>query len=488
MESNVVLIFILIGLLACTAGSLCGIGGGIIIKPVLDLSGLMPVESASFLSGCTVLAMTAFSVGRTFLEGNRAIDVVRGTPLAAGAGIGGVAGQFLFSQIAGTASDTDALGMVQTGILFFVTLGTLVYTLFEHKVTTLSIESKSACGLVGLGLGMLSSFLGIGGGPINLLVLHYFFSMERKKAALNSLYIILFSQLCGLAVVLLNGSPVGGALPYLPAMAGAGIAGGLIQEGLTLKFAGVTVYFSVPLVVLITILMGALVGALNGVVITKFNVAPFIATLGSMYICRGLANIRSNGATFSELAGHEGLGNTGFEIFGRNFMGTMIPVGVIILAIVAVIAGLILKKTPFGWHVQAIGGNEKASKLSGIKVDRVKIWVYAFSGLCSAIVGIIATSQLVSATPKTGESWEMNAIAASVLGGTSMAGGVGSIGGTIVGAFVIGVINDGMTMCGVTEFWQKIIRGLVIIVAVIIDQFQRNLQAKMALQARNENK
>ncbi len=232
MESNVVLIFILIGLLACTAGSLCGIGGGIIIKPVLDLSGLMPVESASFLSGCTVLAMTAFSVGRTFLEGNRAIDVVRGTPLAAGAGIGGVAGQFLFYQIAGTASDTDALGMVQTGILFFVTLGTLVYTLFEHKVTTLSIESKSACGLVGLGLGMLSSFLGIGGGPINLLVLHYFFSMERKKAALNSLYIILFSQLCGLAVVLLNGSPVGGALPYLPAMAGAGIAGGLIGSTL----------------------------------------------------------------------------------------------------------------------------------------------------------------------------------------------------------------------------------------------------------------
>ena len=266
------------------------------------------------------------------------------------------------------------------------------------------------------------------------------------------------------------------------------IAGGLIQEGLTLEFAGVTIYFSIPLVVLITVLLGAFIGALNGVVITKFNVAPFIATLGSMYICRGLANIRSNGATFSDLAGYEGLGNTGFEVFGRNFAGTMIPTGVIILIIVAVIAGLILKKTPFGWHVQAIGGNERASKLSGIKVDRVKIWVYAFSGLCSAIVGIIATSQLVSATQKTGESWEMNAIAASVLGGTSMAGGVGSIGGTIVGAFVIGVINDGMTMCGVTEFWQKIIRGLVIIIAVIIDQFQRNLQAKMALQARNENK
>ena len=251
---------------------------------------------------------------------------------------------------------------------------------------------------------------------------------------------------------------------------------------------GVTLYFSVPMIVLITVLLGALMGMINGLVITKFNVAPCIATLGTMYIWRGFANIRSNGATFSELAGSEGLGNTGFEVFGRNLAGTAIPCGVLILALIAVAAGLVLKKTPFGWHVLSIGGNEKASKLSGIKVDRVKIWVYAFSGFCSAVVGIIATSQLVSATPKTGESWEMNAIAASVLGGTFMAGGVGTIGGTIVGAFVIGVINDGMTMCGVTEFWQKIIRGLVIIIAVIIDQVQRNLQAKMALQARNENK
>lgn len=266
------------------------------------------------------------------------------------------------------------------------------------------------------------------------------------------------------------------------------IAGGLIEEGLTLKFADVTLYFSVPMIVVITALLGAIMGMLNGIIITKFNVAPFIATLGTMYIWRGFANIRSNGATFSDLGGNEGLGNTGFEVFGRNISGTEIPCGVVILIIIAIIAGIVLKKTPFGWHVLSIGGNEKASRLSGIKVDRVKIWVYAFSGFCAAIVGIIATSQLVSATPKTGESWEMNAIAAAVLGGTSMAGGVGTIGGTIVGAFVIGVINDGMTMCGVTEFWQKIIRGLVIIIAVIIDQVQRNLQAKMALQARNENK
>ena len=266
------------------------------------------------------------------------------------------------------------------------------------------------------------------------------------------------------------------------------IAGGLIQQGLTLKMFGVTLYFSVPMVVIITAIIGALLGAINGIVITKFKVAPFIATLGTMYIWRGFANLRSDGATFSELAGKEGLGNTGFEFFGRNLGGTGIPVGVIILAIIAVIAGILLKKTPFGWHVLSVGGNEKAAGLSGIKVDRVKIWVYTFSGFCSAIVGIIATSQLVSAHPATGDTWEMNAIAAAVLGGTSMAGGVGNIGGTVVGAFVIGVINDGMTICGVTEFWQKFIRGLVIILAVIIDQVQRNMQAKMALQARNENK
>ena len=264
------------------------------------------------------------------------------------------------------------------------------------------------------------------------------------------------------------------------------IAGGLLQKGLTLEFAGVTIYFSVPLVVLITVLIGALIGVINGVIITKFNVAPFIATLGTMYICRGFANLHSNGATYSDLKGYEGLGNQGWTFFGSTVFG--IPVGLLILAVLAVIFAIILKKTVFGWHVFSIGGNEKAAQLSGVKVDKVKILVYMISGICAAVVGIIACSQLAAAHPATGESWEMNAIAAAVLGGTSMAGGIGTIGGTIVGAFVIGVINDGMVMCGVSEFWQMVIKGLVIIVAVVIDQFQRNMEAKMALKARNESK
>lgn len=264
------------------------------------------------------------------------------------------------------------------------------------------------------------------------------------------------------------------------------IAGGLIQKGLTLTFTGYTLYFSIPVIVLISVLLGAVIGIVNGLIITKCNVAPFIATLGMMYVARGFANIRSNGATYSELKGYEALGNQGWSFFGSRLFG--IPVGLLILVILAAIFAVILKKTAFGWHVFSIGGNEKAAKLSGVKVDRVKIMVYIISGICSAVVGIIASSQLAASHPATGESWEMNAIAAAVLGGTSMAGGIGTIGGTIVGAFVIGVINDGMVMCGVSEFWQMVIKGVVIIAAVIIDQFQRNMQAKMALQARNENK
>ncbi|MDD6233449.1 ABC transporter permease [Frisingicoccus sp.] len=326
---------------------------------------------------------------------------------------------------------------------------------------------------------------------IVLIVLLIFFSITANNfLSVNTLLLIgkhvaLYGIIAiGMTYVIITGG-IDLSVGAVVGLAGM-VAGGLLQKGLTLQFAGVTIYFSVPLVVLITIIVGALIGVINGIIITRFNVAPFIATLGTMYICRGFANLHSNGATYSDLKGYEGLGNQGWTFFGSTVFG--IPVGLIILAIMAVIFSFILKKTVFGWHVFSIGGNEKAAKLSGVKVDKVKILVYMISGICAAVVGIIACSQLAAAHPATGESWEMNAIAAAVLGGTSMAGGIGTIGGTIVGAFVIGVINDGMVMCGVSEFWQMVIKGLVIIVAVVIDQFQRNMEAKMALKARNESK
>ncbi|MCR5762996.1 MAG: ABC transporter permease [Treponema sp.] len=249
------------------------------------------------------------------------------------------------------------------------------------------------------------------------------------------------------------------------------IAGGLIYEGLVFNFLGITVYFSVPVIILISILMGMIVGLVNGILVTKFKVPAFIATLGTMFICRGSAMLRSNGKTFPNLIGKEELGNTGFPILGA---GTIlgIPISIWIMILLVGIAVYASTKTPFGRYVYAVGGNENAARLSGIKVNKVVTIVYIISGACAAIVGLIISSELVASHPATGESFEMNAIAAAVLGGTSLAGGKGSILGALVGAFVIGVLNDGMVMVGVSSFWQTVIKGVVIIIAVILEQMQ----------------
>jgi len=263
------------------------------------------------------------------------------------------------------------------------------------------------------------------------------------------------------------------------------IAGGLIHEGLVLNLFGITIYYNVIIIIFITLVMGILVGGINGIVITKCKVAPFIATLGMYYVARGFANIRSGGETFSNLVGKSEYGNTGFPILGSaSFFG--INLSIWLMIIIAAIAIYIAKKTPLGRHIFAVGGNENAAKLSGINVDNTRMFVYMFSGFCSALAGLIIASQLVAAHPATGETYELNAIAAAVLGGTSMSGGRGSIFGTIVGAFVIGVLNDGMSMMGITEFWQKVIKGTVIVIAVIVDQLQANIQKKIALQQQNK--
>ncbi|HBE80924.1 MAG TPA: sugar ABC transporter permease [Firmicutes bacterium] len=262
------------------------------------------------------------------------------------------------------------------------------------------------------------------------------------------------------------------------------IAGGLIYEGLVLPMFGVAIFFSVPVIIIITLILGVLIGAVNGFLVSRLNVPPFIATLGVMYMARGFAMIRSGGETFPNLIGKPELGNTGFPILGTGlFLG--IPVAVWTLIILGIIAAYVFKKTPLGNHVYAIGGNSRAAELSGVRVNRVKILVYMFSGFCCAIVGLIVSSQLVASHPATGESWEMNAIAAAVLGGTSLSGGIGTIGGTIIGAFVIGILSDGMVMLGVSEFWQMVIKGFVIVLAVVVDQIQRDLQKKAVLQTRN---
>lgn len=254
------------------------------------------------------------------------------------------------------------------------------------------------------------------------------------------------------------------------------VAGLLITQGVA--FGGVVYYPPITVVVLVALGVGMGVGALNGWLVTKAAVAPFIATLGTLYIARGAALLLSHGHTFPGLGGVAARGNTGFTSLGQGAV-LGLPVPVWITVTVAVATGVVAAKTPFGRHVYAVGGNERAARLTGIHVTRVKIVTYVFSGACAAMVGLIIASQLESAHPATGESFELNAIAAVVLGGTSLMGGRGTVLGSVIGACVIGVLADGMIMLGVSEFWQIVITGVVIVAAVAIDQMQVRLQTRL---------
>ncbi|MDT6940841.1 ABC transporter permease [Brucella pseudogrignonensis] len=257
------------------------------------------------------------------------------------------------------------------------------------------------------------------------------------------------------------------------------VAGGLLIYGIDLGI-GYTMYFNVIEISLITLAVGVAVGFVNGLLITRLNVAPFIATLGTLYVARGLALLSSDGQTFPNLVGREDLGTQGFGFLGAgSILG--LPVSIWILVVVALTAAYIARYTPLGRQIFAVGGNERAARMSGIRVDRVKMFVYMFSGFCAAIAGLIISSELMASHPATGNSFELNAIAAAVLGGTSMSGGRGTIGGTIIGAFVIGILSDGLVMMGVSSFWQMVIKGLVIIIAVVVDQAQRRLQQRVTL-------
>ena len=251
------------------------------------------------------------------------------------------------------------------------------------------------------------------------------------------------------------------------------VAGGLLTVGIGGHTSGV---FGA---IVAAMLVSCGVGLLNGLLVSRIGVAPFIATLGTLYIARGAALLISNGKTFPNLAGTPGSAPTGFSALGQGFLlGIPLPVW-IMLAITAV-ASAIAARTPFGRHVYAVGGNERAARLAGIRVDRVKLLTYCISGLCAGLVGLIIASQLESAHPATGESFELNAIAAVVLGGTSLMGGRGSIRGSLIGACVIGVLADGLVMLGVSEFWQMVIKGLVIVLAVSVDQLQSRIEMRLA--------
>lgn len=226
------IILILISFSASVIGSICGIGGGVIIKPVMDSFKIFSVSTVSFLSGCIVLSMAAYSVVCSRLSGSCSIDSKRSGWLGLGAAVGGIAGKQLFEIIAEFTAGSERIGAVQAAVLFAITFATIIYTLNKEKIRSRRTESAALCCLIGLGLGMMSAFLGIGGGPINLMVLYFFFSMDTKTAAQNSLYIILISQLVSLLTTVASGE-----IPKIPlwlfgAMVCSGIFGGAVGRSI----------------------------------------------------------------------------------------------------------------------------------------------------------------------------------------------------------------------------------------------------------------
>lgn len=235
------LVCILVSFLASTVGAICGVGGGVIIKPVLDLFGVAGASAVSFLSGCTVLSMTCYSVGKNLLARENRVDFAVGTPLAVGAALGGVLGKQLFAAVKAQFADPEMVGSVQAACLMLVTVGTFIYTLKKASISTRRVRSAAACVAIGLALGMMSSFLGIGGGPINLVVLFYFFSMDTKTAAQNSLYIILFSQTASLITTLVTRSVPQFEPLTLALMIAGGISGGVVGRSLNKRISARTV-------------------------------------------------------------------------------------------------------------------------------------------------------------------------------------------------------------------------------------------------------
>jgi len=272
----------------------------------------------------------------------------------------------------------------------------------------------------------------------------------------------------GMLLVILNG---GIDLSVGSVLALSGIVAGAFMQGVALNALGVALYPPVWAVCVLTCVLGALVGAVNGVLIAFFKVPAFVATLGTLYVARGVALLMTNGLTYNNLGGSAELGNTGFDWLGFNRIAG-VPIGVLVLAVVAILCHLALTRTAFGRWLYASGGNERAAELSGVPVKSVKITVYVLSGICAAIAGLVLSSQLTSAGPTAGTTYELTAIAAVVIGGAALTGGRGTVRGTMLGAFVIGFLSDGLVIVGVSSYWQTVFTGAVIVLAVLMNSIQ----------------
>lgn len=301
----------------------------------------------------------------------------------------------------------------------------------------------------------------------------YYFTVDNFL--IMSSHVAIFGLLAlGMLLVILNGGidlSVGSTLGL------CGVFAGYLMQGVNIELLNITFYPSLWVVVVLTCALGAAVGCVNGVLVAHFKVPAFVATLGTMYVARGIALLITNGLTYNQLDGKPELGNTGFEWLGFNRLAG-VPVSVIILIIVALVCGLVISRTAFGRWLYASGGNESAANLSGVPVIRVKVIVYMVSGICAALAGLVLASQLTSAGPTAGTTYELTAIAAVVIGGAALTGGRGTVRGTILGALVIGYLSDGLVIIGVSAYWQTVFTGTVIVLAVLLNSLQYKSKGK----------
>jgi erythritol transport system permease protein len=290
-----------------------------------------------------------------------------------------------------------------------------------------------------------------------------------KQVAFNAIVAL------GMLLVILNGGidlSVGSTVGLTGAVAGN------LFRGLDLPLTQAVMYPKVWVIVVLSVAVGMAVGYVNGWLVARLNLAPFIVTLGMLYVARGLTQVILDGQNITnELRGQEGLGNTGFfDVFASRPLG--LPISAWVMIALAVAFSILLVRTPFGRWLYATGSNERAAQLSGVPVKKVQTRIYVISGFCAGVVGILQVANISSSTADLGQFYELNAIAAVVIGGAALSGGRGTVRGTIIGAFVIGFLANGLVIVGVSPFWQQVITGAVIILAVAVDQIQQMVQRR----------
>lgn len=291
-----------------------------------------------------------------------------------------------------------------------------------------------------------------------------FFTPENGWNILRQISVNLCLSL-GMTLIILAGG-IDLSVGAILALSGA-VAAGLLKHGIALEQFNVLLRFTVFGSVTAGLLVGLVLGWFNGFVITRFRLPPFVATLGMFSIARGLTMLWTGGFPIT------GLGE-GFGFIGTGVL-LGIPMPVWISAPLVGAFMLITQKTRFGRYIYAVGGNERAALLTGLRVNRIKLGVYMLGGLLSAVAGLIVTARLDSAQPNAGLGYELDSIAAVVIGGTSLSGGRGSVLGTVLGCLIIGVLNNGLFLLDVSPFWQQVVKGFVILTAVAIDRMNAQI-------------